>query len=68
MTVNDIGALISQYGFPIVACCALYYQNHRLAEMHKKEAEKWAETLSANTRAIDKLEAVIDKVISPGSV
>lgn len=70
MTVNDIGTLLSQYGFPIVACCAMFWQNNQQAKRHAEESEKWAAVLNTNTLALERLEHAIDSLKNdiPGNV
>lgn len=46
--VTTISTFISSVGFPIVACCLMFYQNNRLTE-----------TLSKNTEAILELKTII---------
>lgn len=62
MTTNDIGVFISQYGFPIVACCALYYESRVQAKRHQEEAEKWASVLQNNTMAINSMKDAINQL------
>lgn len=59
--LNEIGSFISQYGFPIVACCALFYQNNLQSQRHAEESEKWAQALSANTAAINSLQDTLGR-------
>ena len=46
--ITTISTFISSVGFPIVACCLMFYQNNRLTE-----------TLSKNTEAILELKTII---------
>ena len=46
--VTTISTFISSVGFPIVACCLMFYQNNKLTE-----------TLSKNTEAILELKTII---------
>lgn len=62
MTVNEIGTFISQYGFPIVACCAMFWQNIQQTKRHAEEAKKWASVLNSNTLALERLEHAIDSL------
>lgn len=32
MNVNDIGQIISTVGFPIFACCVMFFQNSKMQE------------------------------------
>ena len=55
MDYNSFVQAIGTLGFPIVACCALWYQNMKQSERHKEETAKWASVIEANTSAINKL-------------
>lgn len=61
VTLNDVGNFISLYGFPVVACCALFYQNWMQSKRHKEEADAWSKALEANTQAIIRLELTLGK-------
>lgn len=52
MDLSAIGQLISNYGFPIVACCYMAYTNHQQTIRHQTE-------MSAVTEALHKLETSI---------
>ena len=62
MSVSDIGALISSYGFPIVACIAIAWfcyqqisaQNEQ-NEKHEAEVTKMTEAVNNNTLALQRL-------------
>lgn len=62
MTVNDLTQLIGTLGFPIVACAALFWENHKQSQRHDEESERWAKALESNTLAITKLEAAIERM------
>ena len=62
MSVSDIGALISSYGFPIVACIAMawfcYQQisaQKEQNEKHEAEVTKMTEAVNNNTLALQRL-------------
>lgn len=59
MEYNIIVQLISSVGFPIVACCALFWQMNQQNINHKEEIDSLRETIEKNTNAIEKL---IDKL------
>lgn len=59
MEYNIIVQLISSVGFPIVACCALFWQMNQQDIRHKEEIDSLRETIEKNTNAIEKL---IDKL------
>lgn len=62
MDYNSFVQAIGTLGFPIVACCALWYQNMKQSERHKEETAKWASVLEANTNAINKLSDSINGI------
>ena len=53
--------LISNYGFPIAACCALFWLVLKLTEEHKKEMESMREALENNTLILTRLCEKFDK-------
>lgn len=58
-TLNVIGQFISSYGFPIVACVAMFWYMNKEREDHKKEVDAMTEAINNNTtvltRILDKL-------------
>lgn len=59
MTANDVGSLISNLGFPIVACGALFWLNLKTSETYAKTIAEMRKTIEDNTRMI---QSFIDKV------
>lgn len=59
MDTNAIFQLISNLGFPIACCIAMFWQNNKLNESHKEETAKLNETINNNTIALNHL---IDKL------
>ena len=62
MSVSDIGALISSYGFPIVACVAIAWFCYKQIsaqeeqnEKHEAEVTKMTEAVNNNTLALQRL-------------
>lgn len=60
MDTNNILTAISTVGFPIVACAAMFWQNHENQKAHKEESDKWVSVLSANTVAIQRLSDLLE--------
>lgn len=52
---QEIESFISNNAFAIVACCALFFQNMRLIDNHKKESEEITKALANNTIVISRL-------------
>lgn len=64
--IEDLPALISTHGFPIVMCCYLLLERHHTANAHQKEREKTqeklAEAIKDFTTAISDLKTEIVKL------
>ena len=52
--------LISNMGFPIACCIAMFYMMNKSNEQHKSEMDKITEALNNNTRAIAELSAKLN--------
>lgn len=72
MTPNDLMAIVSSLGFPIVMCGGLmwyikYLTDNNTTEMgkmreeHQKEVSNMVETVNNNTLAIQKLITIIEE-------
>ena len=55
MDLNTVGTFISSYGFPIVACAALFWQNMKQEENHKETMNNLTAVIQDNTTAINKI-------------
>lgn len=55
MDINTIGTFISSYGFPIVACAALFWQNMKQEDNHRETMNNLTTVIQENTKAIDKI-------------
>lgn len=55
MDLNTIGQFIGSYGFPIVACAALFWQNMKQEENHKETMGNLTTVIQENTTAINKI-------------
>lgn len=64
MDANAITTLISSVGFPIVACIYMAYLVKDMNEKHANEMSSIRDALNANTSAIDKLETLINTLLS----
>ena len=51
---------IGTLGFPIVACCALFYYLNKEQESHKAEMTSVTEALNRNTDALLELKTIIN--------
>ena len=61
MDYQSIAGLISSVGFPIAACCAIFWQLNKQSEQHKQEMDKMTEALSNNTAAVVELSTLIKR-------
>lgn len=55
MDVSGVSQIISNLGFPIAVCVALFWYLMKENEAHKEETEKLREALENNTLIITKL-------------
>lgn len=55
MDTTSIVTLISNVGFPIVACGAMFFMMNKQNERHESEMNKMRESLDNNTKAINML-------------
>lgn len=55
MEITNILSAISSVGFPIVACIALFWKNHKDGERHEEQSNKFNEAVNNNTVALVKL-------------
>ena len=62
MDLNTLGQFIGSYGFPIVACAALFWQNIRQEENHKTTMENLTKVIQENTTAINKVLIYIEAI------
>ena len=61
MDPNGILQAITSVGFPIVACCALFWQNYRLNEYHRQESEEMREAINELKIAVMNLTTTLKK-------
>lgn len=59
MDVTQVMQAIGSLGFPIVACCALFYYLNKEQESHKEEMGAVTEALNRNTDALLELKTII---------
>lgn len=61
MDASMLVQLIGSLGFPIAACCALFWRMIKSDDEHKEVINKMSDALNNNTCAINKLADRIDK-------
>lgn len=59
-TVNIISTLVSNIGFPIIACGYMYKMNREQAKQHKEESDALSKALDNNTLIITQLKVEIE--------
>ena len=64
MDVNGIVSLISNVGFPVAVCFALFYYMEKQNERHQNETDKLTSTVQSNTKVLTELCTLIKTLIS----
>lgn len=59
MDAAQIMQAIGSLGFPIVACCALFYYLNKEQQSHKEEMSAVTDALNRNTDALLELKTII---------
>lgn len=59
MDVTVVTSFISNVGFPIAACIALYALVQNMQKAHKEEIDSLRETIQQNTVVLARLESII---------
>ena len=63
MDANGIISLISNVGFPVAVCVALFYYMEKQNERHQSETDKLNETVQSNTKVLTELCTLIKTLI-----
>lgn len=63
MDANGIISLISNVGFPVAVCVALFYYMEKQNERHENETDKLNETVQSNTKVLTELCTLIKTLI-----
>ena len=63
MDVNGIVSLISNVGFPVAVCVALFFYMEKQNERHQNETDKLNETVQSNTKVLTELCTLIKTLI-----
>lgn len=64
MDVQVIGQLIASLGFPIVACCAMFWLVNKNEERHNNEITDLRKTIADNTSVLSSLKDLIQIIIN----
>lgn len=67
MDVQVIGQLIASLGFPIVACCAMFWMVNKNEERHKDELDGMRKTIEENTTVLSSIKELIQIIINKES-
>lgn len=63
MDANGIISLISNVGFPVAVCVALFCYMEKQNERHESETDKLNETVQSNTKVLTELCTLIKTLI-----
>lgn len=63
MEVNDIVSLVSNVGFPVAVCIALFFYMEKQNERHQQETDKLNETVQSNTKVLTELCTLIKTLV-----
>lgn len=64
MDIQIIGQLIASLGFPIVACCAMFWMLNKNEERHKDELDGMRKTIEDNTTVLSSIKELIQLLIN----
>jgi hypothetical protein len=64
MDIQIIGQLIASLGFPIVACCAMFWMVNKNEERHKDELDGMRKTIEDNTTVLSSIKELIQLLIN----
>ena len=63
MDANGIISLISNVGFPVAVCVALFFYMEKQNERHQNVTDKLTETVQSNTKVLTELCTLIKTLI-----
>lgn len=63
MDIDSITQLISNVGFPVAVCIALFFYMEKQNERHQQETDKLNETVQSNTKVLTELCTLIKTLI-----
>ena len=64
MEFNTIITAIGSLGFPIVACCAMFWMVNKNEERHKDEIGELRKTIEDNTNVLTSLKELIQIIVN----
>lgn len=63
MDFTEMGQLIGTLGFPIVACCVVFWYLQKESDNHKQEMSSMRDAVNANTSVIAELKMIMQQLI-----
>ena len=63
MDINAIVTLVSNVGFPVAVCIALFFYMEKQNERHQQETDKLNETVQSNTKVLTELCTLIKTLV-----
>lgn len=63
MDIDSLTQLVSNVGFPVAVCIALFFYMERQNERHQQETDKLNETVQSNTKVLTELCTLIKTLI-----
>lgn len=63
MDVNAILSLISNVGFPVAVCVALFFYMEKQNERHQNETDRLSDTVESNTKVLTELCTLIKTLV-----
>lgn len=63
MDLNAIISLVSNVGFPVAVCIALFFYMEKQNERHQQETDKLNETVQSNTKVLTELCTLIKTLV-----
>lgn len=63
MNIDSVTQLVSNVGFPVAVCIALFFYMEKQNERHQKETDKLNETVQSNTKVLTELCTLIKTLI-----
>lgn len=62
MDVSQISTIIGTLGFPIAACCFLFYYLNKERESHKEEIDGIKNVINENNKVLEALKMLLESI------
>lgn len=63
MDIDSVAQLVSNVGFPVAVCIALFFYMEKQNERHQHETDKLNETVQSNTKVLTELCTLIKALV-----